>query len=217
VIEKCSWPPSNSTAAADVNRCFIIVGATISRAVAAAERQAVSRQMRHTLVLVAIILATVACNPAKYDVPARDLPAPLAPPTGAKVKLSRVVAQAAGVEYEYEEPYPAKRLLTHMASQISPNWQPRKEDFLNPGIPTSHVRGWVDYVDATTRPETRVHMWSSEWENESGDILSYSLLYRSPNSEESRLGPTTQHVSVHASITPRDQMDAMRRSLRKGG
>lgn len=37
------WPPSNSAAAADGDRCFIIVGATISRAVAAAERQDVSR------------------------------------------------------------------------------------------------------------------------------------------------------------------------------
>lgn len=166
----------------------------------------VSRRMRFSLVLALMMLVPVACNPsAKYDVPARDLPVELAPPLGAKVRMSRVAGEGAGVEYEYEEPYPAKQLLTHIASQISPDWRPRKEDSLNPGIPTSHVRGWVDYVDGTTRPESRVHMWSSEWENRSGDILSYTLLYRSPNTEQSGAGPTTDHVAVRASITPRAQ------------
>ncbi|MDP9191984.1 MAG: IS1595 family transposase [Acidobacteriota bacterium] len=42
------WPPSNSAAAADGNRCSFIVDATISRAVAAAERQTVGSNILDT-------------------------------------------------------------------------------------------------------------------------------------------------------------------------
>ena len=55
--------PSNSAAAADGNRCFIIVGATISRAVAAAERQTLERRTMQPTLTVLILLAACAAKP----------------------------------------------------------------------------------------------------------------------------------------------------------
>jgi hypothetical protein len=59
-------------------------------------------------------------------------------------------------------------------------WQPLKEDWLNPGLPTSHVRGWVYFEDSTTQPSTSVRGWNGDWKNSAHDILTYMLEYRCP-------------------------------------
>jgi hypothetical protein len=53
-----------------------------------------------------------------------------------------------------------------------------KEDWLNPGLPSSHVRGWTYYEDETKKPATSVRAWGAEWENGAHDILTYLLEYR---------------------------------------
>ena len=50
---------------------------------------------------------------------------------------------------------------------------------MNPDIPTSHVRGSVR-IDGTKNPEREVHVWSSDWKNQNGDVTSYSFEYSYP-------------------------------------
>lgn len=77
--------------------------------------------------------------------------------------------------------YPAEPALKTISNKLrAAGWKPLKSDFLNPFIPSSHVRGWQQFEDATTNPRTTVYSWMAQWENPHHDIVSYSLEYRYP-------------------------------------
>lgn len=50
-------------------------------------------------------------------------------------------------------------------------------DIANPGNPSSHSRGWVDFID---RDGTRVRMWQGDWRRQDGAVVTYDLRYRLP-------------------------------------
>jgi hypothetical protein len=80
--------------------------------------------------------------------------------------------------YELREPYPAANVIGKIRAHLEGRgWRPLKEDLLNPGIPTSLVRGWTEYRDATTKPAAMVHEWIGQWEDSSGRIAWYVLRY----------------------------------------
>jgi hypothetical protein len=82
------------------------------------------------------------------------------------------------VAYRLSERYPAKATLAELASHFKGGgWKPMKEDWLNPGIPSSHAKGWSEFVDGTVNPPLRVWQWKGAWENAQGDIIDYSLTY----------------------------------------
>jgi hypothetical protein len=60
-------------------------------------------------------------------------------------------------------------------------WDTLKEDWLNPGLPSSHVRGWVYFQDSTKTPATSVREWNADSENGAHDILTYMLDYSCPD------------------------------------
>src|SRR5258708_34316396 len=83
--------------------------------------------------------------------------------------------------YHIQASYPAAevaRTITVRLRQLG--WKPLKEDWLNPGMPSSHVRGWTYYEDESTKPATSVRAWGAQWENGDNDILEYGLYYRCP-------------------------------------
>jgi hypothetical protein len=83
------------------------------------------------------------------------------------------------IVYRIQASYPAADVLKTIAERLGQlGWKPLKEDWLNPGLPSSHVRGWTYYEDETTKPATSVRAWGAEWENGDHDILSYDLYYR---------------------------------------
>jgi hypothetical protein len=96
---------------------------------------------------------------------------------------SRVVYKKLGplsqVYYEVNTPYPAQGVLDELRDQLAKRgWRPLKEDFLNPGLPSSHVTGWQSFGDRTTTPRTFVKQWLADWENGKGDVVVYGLRYR---------------------------------------
>ena len=100
---------------------------------------------------------------------------------GAQKVECESTAGSYAVTYEVLEPYPAAATLSRIRSELSRlGWQPLAEDFLNPGVLSSHVRGWVSFEDATTAPATQAHQWYGQWEAASGDVVAFGLLYRSP-------------------------------------
>lgn len=92
------------------------------------------------------------------------------------------------VSYLAPEPYPAGRFLRNLKLRLTKaGWKPLNEDFLNPGIPSSNVRGWTDFRDATRKPEEEVRQWAADWER-NGEIVTYFLHYRWPEGSEQQLG-----------------------------
>jgi hypothetical protein len=100
-------------------------------------------------------------------------------------------AQSKGTEqlgYTLKEAYPADAALKDIKARLEKaGWKPMKEAFLNPGSPSSHSRGWTDYVDATRQPNQNVKQWAAQWENDKGDVVEYFLVYRSPINEPQQL------------------------------
>lgn len=122
-----------------------------------------------------------------------------------------------GIQYELTIAYPAAELLEHIRRQLTAEWTPRDEDLLNPGIPTSHVRGWTQHGDMTTSPPSWVHSWSAEWQNATSDILSYDLHYRYPTvglERPSTEAPQTTRLSVTATVLTSNQVRRMVKAVR---
>lgn len=84
--------------------------------------------------------------------------------------------------------YPAKSVLSCISDRLAAmGWVPLKEDSWNPGLPSSHVRGWTHFVDATVQPEAQVDAWAGQWQDKSGDLVWYYLTYRYPPDDRSAL------------------------------
>lgn len=100
------------------------------------------------------------------------------------------------LDYQVEVDYPASSIVSCISEQLKEKgWRPLKEDYWNAGLPSSHVRGWTNYVDATVHPEATVDQWAGQWENEAGDVVWYSLRYVYP--------PGDRHtVAVNAGFVP---------------
>ena len=80
--------------------------------------------------------------------------------------------------YRMTEAYPAPATLSFIRSAVeAKGWMPLKDDFLNPGLPSSHVRGWGTVIDGTVTPNQTLHSWHAQWTNKHGDILVYHLDY----------------------------------------
>lgn len=77
--------------------------------------------------------------------------------------------------------FPAQEEIAEVSRRMEVHgWTARKTDILNPGLSTSIVRGWGDFIDASrTRPE-HVRQYMLQWENKRGGYVSYFFVYRSP-------------------------------------
>ena len=88
------------------------------------------------------------------------------------------------VYYKIHAEYPAKGNIAELNRRLEvKGWKPLKTDWLNPEIPTSHVRGWTDFVDGTTKPNQKVYSWNSDWTNSNEDMLIFVLRYSHPVQE----------------------------------
>jgi hypothetical protein len=83
--------------------------------------------------------------------------------------------------YQIEVDYPASSIVSCISGQLKEKgWRPLQEDYWNPGLPSSHLQGWSQFVDATVHPGATVDQWAGQWENDAGDIVFYFLLYKYP-------------------------------------
>lgn len=135
-----------------------------------------------------------------------------------------VVPGATGVEqsifqgkdqiiYHVQSEYPADEVLSAIRARLKKlGWEPLKEDWLNPGLPSSHIRGWTYYEDETTKPATSVRAWHADWENKTHDILTYSLDYTCPDNQCSST-LNLRNLRVFAIRIPADLATLMKASL----
>jgi hypothetical protein len=85
--------------------------------------------------------------------------------------------------YLVDTEYPAESTVAFLSTQLrSQRWTALREDFMNPGIPTSEVRGWTQFEDASREPRASVRQWACDWEDGAHNITLYDLKYRYPMS-----------------------------------
>ena len=85
--------------------------------------------------------------------------------------------------YLVDAEYPAESTIAFLSTQLrNQRWIALREDFMNPGIPTSEVRGWTQFEDATREPRASVRQWACDWEDGAHNITLYNLEYRYPMS-----------------------------------
>jgi hypothetical protein len=120
-------------------------------------------------------------------------------PAAKEVKRQQI-GETWQVYYEVPIAYPADPVLKHIgASLAKAGWQPLPSDFLNPHLPSSHQTGWGSFVDATTKPNTKVHQWLAQWKNPQGEVVFFALQYR----YEEKGTPDLNTLRVYASHSPR--------------
>jgi hypothetical protein len=148
------------------------------------------------------------------------LPAELLVPAGAREVSSRVEGGIAAVKFKINAAYPAADFLATTSSRLEPlGWRKLPTDWLNPTIPSSHIRGWTSFPNTRTRPFMGVHQWIGDWQNMSGDVVTYSLRYASPvqDTQHKVAPPTNDNLEVTEMLIPATmaksmQDDAVQRS-----
>lgn len=115
------------------------------------------------------------------------------------------------VLYEVDEKYPAQTVIDTIRTRLEgAGWRVLSEDFLNPGVQTSVVRGWASHEDRTTAQPRTVYEWAAQWEDPSKRIVWYVLTYDAtvrPDGEiraEGRLKVRATLFSAEAIKTLRD-------------
>ena len=112
------------------------------------------------------------------------------------------------VIYATESEYPAEDVLSFISAEFRKRgWRPLPQDFFNPDIPSSHQRGWTFFEDHTQKSWTGVYAWNADWENDSHDIVVYSLRYDSPDNSTRNL----KNLQVIALFIPAEIAAKMKR------
>ncbi len=111
--------------------------------------------------------------------------------------------------FEIKEEYPAKSVLEKISSKLEAKaWRPSSEDFLNPGLPSSHGR-WMEFFDVTKPPERQIHQWSGQWENKNGDIILCFLRYSYPTNAS----PDLTNLLVVETLFPAKYADELKKNV----
>jgi len=102
------------------------------------------------------------------------------------------------LSYQIEAEYPASSVVSCISKKLSETgWRPLQKDYWNPGLPSSHVRGWTQFADATVQPSATVDQWAGQWENKAGDIVWYFLRYKYPPGDRHTLAVNAGFVSAN--------------------
>jgi len=103
------------------------------------------------------------------------------------------------VTYKVSADYPAADLIATISNQLKQsNWNALKDDYLNPGLSSSHVRGWSLFEDGTKKPPQTVHQWLADWENQTGEVVRYGFRYQYESGKTKDL----RHLTVIAIFIP---------------
>jgi hypothetical protein len=157
-----------------------------------------------------LLAAVLACPRGARAAPSNALSeALIVLPGAANVQRdSRMGASAAS--YEMNVAFPASGPILEIVTRLAKlGWTPLKEDSFNPGIPTSMVRSWTSFVDASKAGRRRRYSWASEWRDTKGDRVHYAFRYEAPEESQRPL----LRLAVSASAVPSELEDRVERYL----
>jgi hypothetical protein len=109
------------------------------------------------------------------------------------------------VSYSLEAKYPATNILVLIDQHLRDRgFEPLRNDWLNPEIPSSYTRGWSNYEDGTSDPPQNVHQWLTHWKNELNAVVLVDLRYRSPvpTNQDDFQGPASDEVRITMALLP---------------
>lgn len=176
--------------------------------------------MKNGTRLFGLAFLAVGCARNPSSIVSSTLPGVLAPFHGAAgIKQAVYPSEAAAISYSLHIPYPASAIVAEVeAKAASSGWQPLNEDFWNPGIPTSSVRGWTSYLDHSRPDPAVMHQWQSCWRNKDGALLEYSFWYRTEPFTGSTppSAPGNDTLLVSAQLIEREAAEHMRKQGAKG-
>jgi hypothetical protein len=117
------------------------------------------------------------------------------------------------VTYHLAVPYPAKSTLADLQAKLRTlGWLPLAEDFLNPGLPSSMLRGWYAFLDGTVEPERTIHQWMADWVDLDGQVLRFALRYYTVSGGTERLTDLrVAGILTPAAMAKADLADSMKR------
>jgi hypothetical protein len=121
------------------------------------------------------------CQPQATNAPVVQLPSVIVVAPGATdVCPQRSADGQVGVSYKVREQFPADAMLARIRAALpTSEWRPLPEDWLNPGVPSSHHAGWSTFEDGTKTPSTEVKQWFAQWQDTEGNVVLYMLRYDS--------------------------------------
>lgn len=119
--------------------------------------------------------------------------------SGAKdVKFSKYAGTDV-LTYRVHEKFPASGIIGWISHKLEEKgWKPLTNSYLNPDTPSSHVKGWVKFIDATEATRHLVHQWDADWKERSENIVTYVFQYKYPESGN----PNLTDLKVTAIYTP---------------
>jgi len=116
------------------------------------------------------------------------------------------------LNYRVDEKFPASGVIGLISYKLEEKgWEPVTNDYFNPGLPSSHVKGWTEFVDATKPSEQIVHQWLADWKDRSENIVRYAFHYRSPKGGN----PNLADLNVTAVYIPAPQAKQNLEAARK--
>jgi hypothetical protein len=116
------------------------------------------------------------------------------------------------LSYKIKENYPATSAIKQISGQMEANgWKLLKEDYLNPGLPSSQVKGWSDFEDASRPPTRIVHQWMGDWEDKYGNIVRYAFIYQYPKNKDKNLSV----LQIHEIYTPASLVNLIKQEIEK--
>jgi hypothetical protein len=125
------------------------------------------------------------------------------------------------VTYIVHEPFPAKQIIKEISSRLTnAGWKPLKDDRLNSGVRSPHVRGWSQYVDETDGTLRDYWRWTAAWQDADGDLIEYALLYSRPFRSKHRMGDASisgNWMSAAKAHSNRDSVKRSRENAAKSG
>jgi tetratricopeptide (TPR) repeat protein len=103
----------------------------------------------------------------------------IVPANAEHVKYFRGESGSILAAYRAHEPYPAKQMLDQIQQGMSKlGWKELKEDWMNPGRPSSLVTGWSDaFAEGTGVPPNFYWQWSADWTDKQGALVTYAFRY----------------------------------------
>ena len=115
------------------------------------------------------------------------------------------------LSYKLKEDYPASSVLKQISTQLEgTGWQPLKEDYLNPGQSSSHVKGWSEFEDALRPPSKIVHQWVGDWEDKYGNIVTYIFRYEYPKNKKN-----LSVLQIHEIYEPASLVNLIKQEIKK--
>jgi hypothetical protein len=121
------------------------------------------------------------------------------------------------VIYRVYQDFPAQEILKYVKYVLAAqHWMPLMTDWLNPDIPSSHVRGWTNWIDGTVTPNTRVHQWFADWQNEKGDVVFFEFRYDSQYNSPNQVGqpPDNSRLRVTGLLVPGELAQKMKEAAK---